>query len=29
MLGNSYSAKKLYQYSKDRTTLIREWDSIE
>lgn len=29
MLGNSYSAKKLYQYSKDKTTLIAEWDSIE
>lgn len=29
MLGNDHAAKKLYQYSKDKKTFIKEWNSIE
>lgn len=29
MLGNEYASKKLYQYSKDRKTFIKEWNSAK
>ena len=29
MIGNEHASKKLYQYSKDRKTFIREWNSAK